>query len=165
MANSTRFEEAAALHPRESIADLKWPADPAEIPDWVYTDRRVYDLELERIFLGPTWNYVAVHVYGAFKLIEDSDELHDILKRTVSVYEGGKPQPWSYDPADPVFENMRQKIVGFNIEISRLEGKQKLNQNHPEERRRRVVDVLRSRADSDSQAIAKMMADSLQPNR
>lgn len=113
----------------------------------------------------PTWNYVAVHVYGAFKLIEDSDELHDILKRTVSVYEGGKPRPWSYDPADPVFDNMRQEIVGFNIEISRLEGKQKLNQNHPDERRRRVVDVLRSRADSDSQAIAQMMADSLQPNR
>ena len=60
MANTTRFEEAAAFHPRESIADLKWPADPAEIPDWVYTDRRVYDLELERIFLGPTWNYVAL---------------------------------------------------------------------------------------------------------
>src|SRR3954469_10202687 len=32
MANTTRFEEAAALHPRESISDLKWPADPAEIP-------------------------------------------------------------------------------------------------------------------------------------
>src|SRR5438045_687793 len=27
----------------------------------------------------PTWNYVAVHAYGTFQLIEDRDELHDIL--------------------------------------------------------------------------------------
>ena len=32
--------------------DLQWPADETHIPDWIYTDQRVYDLEQERIFLG-----------------------------------------------------------------------------------------------------------------
>jgi phenylpropionate dioxygenase-like ring-hydroxylating dioxygenase large terminal subunit len=37
-----------------------WPGDLTEIPDWVYTDETVYRREIERIFHGPTWNYVAL---------------------------------------------------------------------------------------------------------
>jgi transcriptional regulator len=113
----------------------------------------------------PTWNYVTVHAYGKFQPIEDRDAVHGILKRLVAVYEGSMPQPWSYDSDDPVFDRMLKEIVGFKIEISRLEGKRKLNQNHPVERRERVIRALQSRPDDDSQAIAKMMADSLQLNR
>jgi len=38
-----------------------WPDDDLSvIPDWVYTDQAIYDREVERIFHGPTWNYVAL---------------------------------------------------------------------------------------------------------
>ena len=38
-----------------------WPNDDLSvIPDWVYTDQTVYEREIERIFHGPTWNYVAL---------------------------------------------------------------------------------------------------------
>jgi phenylpropionate dioxygenase-like ring-hydroxylating dioxygenase large terminal subunit len=37
-----------------------WRGDLTEIPDWVYTDADVYQREVERIFQGPTWNYVAL---------------------------------------------------------------------------------------------------------
>jgi len=37
-----------------------WPGDLTEIPDWVYTDEAIYAREVERIFHGPTWNYVAL---------------------------------------------------------------------------------------------------------
>ena len=38
-----------------------WPnGDLSVIPDWVYTDQAVYEREIERIFHGPTWNYVAL---------------------------------------------------------------------------------------------------------
>src|SRR6185437_9532219 len=49
----------------------------------------------------PTWNYVAVHAYGAFRLVEASDGLHDLLTRTVAVYQRRMPVPWCYDVADP----------------------------------------------------------------
>jgi transcriptional regulator len=41
----------------------------------------------------PTWNYVAVHAYGPLQLVEDRDGLHDILTRTVAVYERRMPEP------------------------------------------------------------------------
>ncbi len=59
MLSSRRLEEDCP-RPVVSVADLRWPDDPAEIPDWVYTDQRIFELEQERIFLGSTWNYVAL---------------------------------------------------------------------------------------------------------
>ncbi|HLJ19225.1 MAG TPA: aromatic ring-hydroxylating dioxygenase subunit alpha [Stellaceae bacterium] len=38
-----------------------WPAEGlTRIPDWVYTSPEIYEREIERIFHGPTWNYVAL---------------------------------------------------------------------------------------------------------
>jgi len=38
-----------------------WPGDDLTvIPDWVYTDQDIYRREVERIFHGRTWNYVAL---------------------------------------------------------------------------------------------------------
>jgi phenylpropionate dioxygenase-like ring-hydroxylating dioxygenase large terminal subunit len=65
--------EAAAIRP-SSVEELTmnfnptiplvkrvWPNDDlSEIPDWIYTDQRIYDLEVEKIFHGRTWNYVAL---------------------------------------------------------------------------------------------------------
>ncbi|HEX5325287.1 MAG TPA: aromatic ring-hydroxylating dioxygenase subunit alpha [Acetobacteraceae bacterium] len=38
-----------------------WPAEGLRrVPDWVYTDEAIYQREVERIFHGCTWNYVAL---------------------------------------------------------------------------------------------------------
>lgn len=38
-----------------------WPASGLDrVPDWAYTSQEIYDREIERIFRGPTWNYVAL---------------------------------------------------------------------------------------------------------
>jgi transcriptional regulator len=105
----------------------------------------------------PTWNYIAVHAYGSLQVIEDRASLLDILRRSASTYEGTRPEPWSFDESASHVETMLKAIVGFRIEITRLEGKWKLSQNHSEGRRRRVIRALEARHDEDSQEIARRM--------
>jgi transcriptional regulator len=109
----------------------------------------------------PTWNYVAVHAYGTFHLVEDRDSLLGILRRSVLIYESPRPEPWTFDESAPHVETMLKAIIGFRIEITRLEGKWKLSQNHPEGRRQRVIRALKARTDEDSQTIGRMMSEGL----
>jgi transcriptional regulator len=109
----------------------------------------------------PTWNYVAVHAYGTFHIVEGRDGLLDIIRRLVWTYESPRPEPWPFDKSAPHVGTMLKAIVGFRVEITRLEGKWKLNQNHSEGRRRRVVQALEARPDEDARAIASLMKEGL----
>ncbi|QDV37706.1 Protease synthase and sporulation protein PAI 2 [Tautonia plasticadhaerens] len=113
----------------------------------------------------PTWNYVAVHAYGTFRLVEGRDGLLDILRRTVTAYESPRPEPWAFYESEPHVERMLQAIVGFRIEIALLEGEWKLSQNHPEGRRRKVIRGLEGRADDDSLEIAELMKEGMAKKR
>ena len=81
----------------------------------------------------PTWNYAVVHARGRATLMEEA-ELHELLMRLSSAYEDGRPKPWrlSQQPADFV-SGMLKMIVGFSIDVERIEGKFKLSQNRPRE--------------------------------
>jgi transcriptional regulator len=110
----------------------------------------------------PTWNYVAVHAYGRVELIEETDALVSLVHDLTAASERGLANPWDFDPADPFVRKLSGGIVGFRMVIDRLEGKWKLNQNHPAERRRRVIDALRQQGGDDSRAIADLMAEILE---
>jgi phenylpropionate dioxygenase-like ring-hydroxylating dioxygenase large terminal subunit len=62
--NTTDRREPAAMNLNRSPAPAKhyvWPAEGlTRIPDWVYTDATIYEREVEKIFHGRTWNYVAL---------------------------------------------------------------------------------------------------------
>jgi transcriptional regulator len=109
----------------------------------------------------PTWNYVAVHAYGTFQIVEDRDGLLEIIRRLVAVHEGPRAEPWAFDESEPHVEKMLNAIVGFRVEITRLEGKWKLGQNQPEGRRRKAAKALAGRPDGDSKAIAALMEETL----
>jgi transcriptional regulator len=81
----------------------------------------------------PTWNYAVVHAHGKARLMDEA-ELHDLLMRLSATYEAGNAKPWRMSelPADYV-ATMLNAIVGFEIEVERLEGKFKLSQNRPAE--------------------------------
>jgi len=115
-------------------------------PSWYQTPNTV-----------PTWNYVAVHVYGRAQLIDDSDQLVDLIHKLTDVYERDRPTPWGFDVNDPYIRKLANGIVGFRIAIERIEGKWKLNQNHPQERRERVIAALRERGGGNDVEIARLM--------
>jgi transcriptional regulator len=105
----------------------------------------------------PTWNYAAVHAYGQVEIIENEDTLLEIVQEMVRVYERSMPQPWSFDGSTTFVKRLLGQIVGFRIPIDKIEGKFKLNQNHPIERRKKVVRALHEQSDENAQSVAAMM--------
>jgi transcriptional regulator len=105
----------------------------------------------------PTWNYAAVHVYGTYRAIDDRDELLQVVADYVDFYEAAMPSPWKFDRTGDYAQKLVQAIVGFRIEISRIEGKWKLNQNQPQERQEKVMQALSTSESQVDQAVATLM--------
>jgi transcriptional regulator len=111
----------------------------------------------------PTWNYTAVHAYGRVWIIEDEEALQEIVQGTVRVYERAMPRPWSFSGSRTFVERLLTQIVGFRIEVETIEGKWKLSQNQPAERRTKVIRALRERGDENALGVADMMQGMLPP--
>lgn len=111
-------------------------------PSWYATELAV-----------PTWNYIAVHAYGVPRVIEDEAWLEALLDELVQRYESNRPNQLPTD----FRRNFLKSIVGFEMPISRIEGKFKLNQNRPEQDRTNVVRELSDSKNLDAQAVADWM--------
>ena len=106
----------------------------------------------------PTWNYIAVHAYGAPRLIEDATEVRAMLERLVAIHEAGSAAPWSMARNDEKYTaRMQRGIAAFEIPVTRLEAKAKLSQNKTPGIRGRVVASLRAASDAESQVLAEWM--------
>ncbi|MCU5533786.1 FMN-binding negative transcriptional regulator [Bacillus cereus] len=105
----------------------------------------------------PTWNYVAVHVYGELELVEDEKTLVDSLQDLVNKYEDPESTYSLNDVDTNYMAGLSKGIVGFKIKINKIEGKAKLSQNHSVERRKLVVEKLEKVGSEESRAIAGLM--------
>ncbi|WP_257350772.1 FMN-binding negative transcriptional regulator [Pseudalkalibacillus decolorationis] len=119
-------------------------------PSWYETNRAV-----------PTWNYTAVHVYGQVEIVQSEKELMDSLRVMVQKYES-PDSPYKLNEVDPAYiEGSSKGIVGIKMKISRLEGKQKLSQNHPVERQERVIQQLEQIQSDNTKQIAQLMKENV----
>jgi len=106
----------------------------------------------------PTWNYADVHAYGTVRLVDDGDWLQAILRRLSVRHENRNPVPWRMQELpDNYLANMVKGIVGFDIAVTRLEGKYKLSQNRPSADRPRVITALEAQGDAEAKAVARLM--------
>ncbi len=131
---------------REALAIFQGPHAYVS-PSWYETHPSV-----------PTWNYAVVHAYGIARPIEDRSELRRLLQASVEFYESGFEKPWAFELPEKFVEKMMDMIVGFEIPISRIEGKFKLSQNRPEGDRNLVERTLAESADPVAKAVAELMA-------
>ena len=105
----------------------------------------------------PTWNYIAVHVYGKIRIVEGED-LKNQLTKLVDKYEAGMKNPVSLDGMSKEFVDREMRgIVGFEIELTDIQAAMKLSQNRDEKNYDRVVKALEVRGDVNSSGIAKLM--------
>lgn len=110
-----------------------------------------YEVELS----VPTWNYATVHTYGFPRLIEEREELYTLLKTLIQTHEAQFEKPWPFQLPGDYMQKMMSGIVGFEIEITRLEGKFKLSQNRSATERENVIASLQESADT--LAVAELM--------
>jgi len=107
-------------------------------PSW-YADRAT----------APTWDYVAVHCYGRTRLHSDDEALQNI-ERLVATMEAPPPKGWSVaDLSADEVQRLIRNVVSFEMPLSRIEGKFKLNQGEKPERTRAAVARLEEQGESE----------------
>jgi transcriptional regulator len=87
----------------------------------------------------PTWNYQAVHLYGKCAVFHDTVRLKEVVDTLTHRHESIFSKPWlpEYD------SSMLRTIVGIEITISDIEGKNKLSQNKSMQDQTQVIEQLR----------------------
>ena len=119
-------------------------------PTWYETNQTV-----------PTWSYLSVHVYGKLEILEDRKSKIEIIKDVVKYFEGNESGYKVEDLKGNYFEGLIKGITAFKIEITEMQGKKKISQNHPEERQKRVISELEKLDDEYSKEIVLRMKSSL----
>jgi transcriptional regulator len=120
--------------PREAVAIFRGPHGYIS-PEWYEPRDKPY---------VPTWNYVAVHVRGVPRLIEDEEASFDLVRRTVEQAEHARDPGWSLDASLEYARKILPGIVAFTMAIDRIDAQFKLSQDKPPEIRARVIQALGS---------------------
>ena len=103
----------------------------------------------------PTWNYIAVHVYGKLKVLSEEETMASMYK-LVDKYEQGSKHPISLKDMSPKTLRQVKGVVGFKIEISDIQATYKLSQTRLEDHPK-IISELQERDDAGSKAIASKM--------
>jgi transcriptional regulator len=106
----------------------------------------------------PTWNYTTVHFTGPVTFLEDADWIRDVVTRLTEHHEGGRAGRWRVSDAPQNYiDGQLRAIVGVEMLVERIEAKDKLSQNRPEQDRASVIARLRDEPSDGARAIAELM--------
>lgn len=120
-------------------------------PSWYETSKAV-----------PTWNYISIHLYGKMEIVENPNVIFNSLDDMVNKYEKADSS-YNLKHVDSKFiEGMSKGIVAFKVNITKIEAKAKLSQNHPVERQELVIEHLENTSNKDNLEIASLMKKNLQ---
>lgn len=101
----------------------------------------------------PTWDYIAVHAYGKARIIDDETGKLRILEQMIGYYEQDYLKQWNELP-DKYRKGMIRGIVAFELEVTHLQGQQKLSQNKSSEERKRIIAHLEKSNDPTENSLA-----------
>ncbi|MBF2708282.1 FMN-binding negative transcriptional regulator [Flavobacterium soyangense] len=105
----------------------------------------------------PTWNYIAVHIYGTIKIIEGKAVIES-LKKLVDKYEQNSENPVKIEDFSKKTMMQTRGIVAFEIEIEEIQAKRKLSQNRDEKNYENIISELNKTENPQATAIANEMS-------
>ena len=104
----------------------------------------------------PTWNYIAVNLYGKIKIIE-GDAVIESLKKLVDKYEQNSENPIRIDDLSTKTMMQTRGIVAFEIEITKIQATKKMSQNRDQKNYENIISELEKTNTNQSIAIANEM--------
>lgn len=105
----------------------------------------------------PTWNYIAVHIYGTIKILDEAAVLAS-LNKLVDKYEQDSKESISIRDLSPKTMRQIKGIVGFQIKIEDIQATYKLSQGRAHDHHE-IITELEETKNPGSIAIAKCMRD------
>jgi transcriptional regulator len=123
-----------------------------------YVSPHYYPSKQETQRQVPTWNYMVVHAHGQIRFIDDDKFLRAMVGRLTKTHEGKQPVPWKMADAPPDYlQDLLKNIVGIQIGITRLIGKNKLGQDEELKDMRGAGQALQRESFTDSHVIGSAM--------
>jgi transcriptional regulator len=104
----------------------------------------------------PTWNYVAVHLYGHASVLEGDEEKLQALERLIREHDEDYFRRWKELPRAYINAKLGG-IVAFRIDATRIEARFKLSQDRTEQERRNIIDKFATSDDSLVSEIGELM--------
>jgi transcriptional regulator len=104
----------------------------------------------------PTWNYGAVHVYGNAQVFSSPEALQGVLDELIQTFEPSYAAQWA-SLSETYRERMLRQIVGFEIEVTKMEAKFKLGQNRSREDQANMIASLEKAEDTAVSGVSRMM--------
>lgn len=101
----------------------------------------------------PTWNYAVVHVYGK-PIIVSKEQLSEDLAKMLSYHESIVDKNSNYIIPDDYKNRLMEHIVGFRIEILRIENRFKLGQHKNFKDQEGVLNGLRKQNSYESLSLS-----------
>lgn len=117
---------------------------------YAYLSPQIYP-DLVRV---PSWNYLTVHAKVKATLIEDTLAKDRLLKKLIGDHEPAYRQQW-IDLGTEYQHKMLSGIVGFELMITQLDCKLKLNQHRPESHAK--LHAMYEAGNENEQALASWM--------
>jgi transcriptional regulator len=155
--HGTLYGHVARANPQWKLAPMGDAMAVFMGPD-AYVTPSWYATKRETGKVVPTWNYIAVHVYGPVEFFDDASRLRDVVTRLTNLHEASRSEPWAVSDAPEDFiKSQLRGIVGLRMPITRIDGKRKMSQNRSAEDRAGVVTGLAASDNVVDRAVADLI--------
>jgi len=104
----------------------------------------------------PTWNYIAVHVYGTIKIVKGAAVVAS-LKKLVDKYEATSKNPVRVENLSEKTMRQTEGIVAFEIEINEIQAVKKMSQNRNEKDFHNIISELENSKTTGAHEVAAIL--------
>jgi transcriptional regulator len=101
----------------------------------------------------PTWDYAVVHAYGRVRLNPD---VESVLEGMIRAFDPGYLDQWSGLPGE-YKSGLKRGVVGFEVEVGRVEAKFKMHQGKSRADRLRIIEEFGGSGDTTLEGVAGYM--------